>query len=171
VALPGLVWEASELVLHGSSVSCNLATPPGLRDIHADKGQIFPRAAKPPAQRHAGHAYGRRNPRDTRQRRNSRRRKDGPTGRFVRLALIDTGEGITAEHLPRIIDPYFSTKRSGGLGLATVYSIVKKHRGRLEVQSNPGAGTTFRVWIPAAEPAAPVSLTANPAVLVPVAAR
>ena len=63
--------------------------------------------------------------------------------------------GSLREHLPRIFDPYFSTRRSGGLGLATVYSIVKKHRGFVDVQSPPGTGTTFRIWLPAAEPLAP----------------
>jgi CheY-like chemotaxis protein len=53
--------------------------------------------------------------------------------------------------LPRIFDPYFTTRKSGsGLGLTTVYSIVKKHQGRIEVDSEPGRGTTFRIWVSAA---------------------
>ena len=72
-------------------------------------------------------------------------------GRFLKLSIADNGQGIDPEHLPRIFDPYFTTKKQGsGLGLATVYSIVNKHVGRVEVKSTPGEGTTFHVWLPAA---------------------
>ena len=76
---------------------------------------------------------------------------NAPSGNFVCITIVDTGAGIAAENLPRIFDPYFTTKSEGsGLGLATVYSIVKKHRGVIEVDSQPGRGTTFRVFLPAA---------------------
>ncbi len=75
-------------------------------------------------------------------------------GRYVRVTITDSGVGIAPDILPRIFDPYFSTKKTGGgLGLATVYSIVKRHQGHIEVQSAPGRGTTFTLWLPAAEPA------------------
>jgi CheY-like chemotaxis protein len=78
-------------------------------------------------------------------------------GRYIRVAISDNGEGIAPEVLPRIFEPYFSTKKGGnGLGLATVYSIVKKHEGHIEVASMPGPGTTFTVWLPAADPASSV---------------
>jgi CheY-like chemotaxis protein len=65
--------------------------------------------------------------------------------------------------LPRIFEPYFSTKKGGnGLGLATVYSIVKKHQGDIEVRSAPGRGTTFTVWLPAAGPESAAALPADP---------
>jgi CheY-like chemotaxis protein len=71
-------------------------------------------------------------------------------GRYVRISVQDEGEGIPPEHLPRIFDPYFTTKRSGvGLGLATVYAIVKKHGGHVSVASHLGGGTVFDVWLPA----------------------
>jgi PAS domain S-box-containing protein len=73
-----------------------------------------------------------------------------PPGRYVRIAVRDEGGGIAREHLSRIFDPYFTTKRTGsGLGLATVYAIVKKHGGHVSVSSRIGAGTTFEVWLPA----------------------
>jgi CheY-like chemotaxis protein len=72
-------------------------------------------------------------------------------GNYLLLTLADSGMGIRAEHLSRIFDPYFTTKQSGsGLGLATVYSIVRKHQGFVEVESELGKGTTFHIWLPAA---------------------
>ncbi len=74
-----------------------------------------------------------------------------PPGRYVHLSVADSGTGISAEHLSKIFDPYFTTKQQGsGLGLATVYSIVKKHQGLIEVESRLGLGTTFHLWLPAA---------------------
>lgn len=73
---------------------------------------------------------------------------DGPV---VCITISDTGGGIPAELLPRIWEPFFTTKAKGtGLGLATVYAMVKKHGGVIEVQSEPGRGTTFTVVLPAA---------------------
>jgi PAS domain S-box-containing protein len=70
-------------------------------------------------------------------------------GRYVRVMVRDTGSGIAAEHLPRIFEPYFTTKESGsGLGLASVYSIVKNHDGHITVASSE-KGTTFFIYFPA----------------------
>lgn len=71
-------------------------------------------------------------------------------GKFIRISISDEGAGISKEHLPRIFDPYFTTKAEGtGLGLATSYSIVKKHDGMIKVESQLGKGTTFNVYLPA----------------------
>jgi len=73
-------------------------------------------------------------------------------GRYLKLSIADSGSGIKPEHLARIFDPYFTTKASGsGLGLATVYSIIKKHQGHIDVDSKIGRGTTFHIWLPAAK--------------------
>ncbi|HTX65199.1 MAG TPA: ATP-binding protein [Opitutaceae bacterium] len=83
-----------------------------------------------------------------------------PAGRYVRLAVTDAGVGIKPEVLPQIFDPYFSTKRTGrGMGLATVYSIVKRHLGHIAVESVPDRGTTVTLWLPAAETPAPARVT------------
>jgi signal transduction histidine kinase/ActR/RegA family two-component response regulator len=80
----------------------------------------------------------------------------GPAGRCVALEVRDTGEGIAPEVLPQIFDPFFTTKplgRGTGLGLAAVAGTIKAHGGRIDVESEPGAGTSFRVTLPAqAEP-------------------
>jgi signal transduction histidine kinase len=70
----------------------------------------------------------------------------------VEVSISDTGVGIPAEVLPRIFDPFFSTKGVGkgtGLGLAITRRILEDHRGTIEVSSQVGQGTTFRIWLPA----------------------
>jgi len=73
-----------------------------------------------------------------------------PPGRYVLLAVADNGCGIARELLGKVFDPYFTTKAHGsGLGLATAYSIIRKHEGHIVAESEPGQGTTFRIWLPA----------------------
>ena len=73
-----------------------------------------------------------------------------PGGRYVSIILKDQGVGIPRDILPKIFDPYFTTKQKGsGLGLATAYSIIKKHDGLITVKSEPGVGTTFQIYLPA----------------------
>jgi two-component system, cell cycle sensor histidine kinase and response regulator CckA len=73
-------------------------------------------------------------------------------GRFVCLTFSDSGCGIAPENLGRIFEPFFTTKemdRGTGLGLATVYGIIKQHQGWIDVQSRLGEGTTFQIFLPA----------------------
>ena len=86
----------------------------------------------------------------------------------VWLEVSDTGHGIAAEHFERIFDPFFTTRPVGkgtGLGLSVAYSIIKQHHGRIEVESQVGVGTTFRIWLPVRQPEH--SANAEPLSLVP----
>jgi signal transduction histidine kinase/CheY-like chemotaxis protein len=167
VSLPDIVREAAEFVLHGTRARCDYTVGLGLWNANVDKDQIT--QAIQNLVLNAVQAM-----------------PDGgvirvslsndeivpgakaglAAGRYVRLVIADSGEGIRPEILPQIFDPYFSTKKAGsGLGLATVYSIVKRHQGHIEVDSTPGHGATFTLWLPAAdtpppEPSAPVPVEA-----------
>ncbi len=73
----------------------------------------------------------------------------------VWVEIADTGKGIAAQDLKRVFDPFYTTKPVGhgtGLGLSLSYNIIQKHHGRMEVQSEMGKGTTFRVWLPVRQP-------------------
>lgn len=70
-------------------------------------------------------------------------------GKYVKIDIEDHGIGIAREYLPRIFDPYFTTKKKGsGLGLASAYSIIRNHNGLLTVDSEPGKGTTMSIYLP-----------------------
>jgi len=160
VHLPEFVREAAEFALHGSKVRCEFSNQADLWAADVDKGQIgqvvqnlvinavqampeggFVRIALKNEKIDSGSPRALAN------------------GHYVFLSIADTGLGIRAEHLSRIFDPYFTTKQSGsGLGLATVYSIIRKHQGHIEVESELGRGTRFNIWLPAAPDAKPVEV-------------
>jgi signal transduction histidine kinase len=78
---------------------------------------------------------------------------DIPPGPYVMLEVEDDGEGMSQEVAEHAFEPFFTTKSQGkgtGLGLATVYGIVNRHGGRLQLESAPGAGTRAVVWLPGA---------------------
>ena len=149
VQLPEIIREVSEFVLHGSRVKCEFDLPPGLWLADADKGQlgqvvqnlvINAVQAMPEGGciriRAANEVVTAETPRPL------------APGDYVHISVTDTGTGIKPEHLAKIFDPYFTTKQLGsGLGLTTVYSIIRKHQGHVEVESELGRGTTFHLWL------------------------
>ncbi len=85
-------------------------------------------------------------------------------GEYVKVTVKDSGSGMDKKTIDRIFDPFFTTKRRGrctGLGLATVYGIVRGHKGMIEVTSSPGQGSIFRIYLPtvSGKPAPPEDVT------------
>ncbi len=83
--------------------------------------------------------------------------------RQVSVTIRDTGNGIAAEHIPHIFDPFFTTKATGtGLGLSVVHGIIREHKGIIDVESTPGAGTTFVVSFPMVRDRHPTDMLGDP---------
>jgi PAS domain S-box-containing protein len=86
-------------------------------------------------------------------------------GAYVKISVHDTGIGIAPESLPRIFDPYFTTKQNGtGLGLTSTYSIIKRHEGHLTVASDPSQGTTFDIYLPTSRSASVADIPSDNAI-------
>ena len=82
-----------------------------------------------------------------------------PSGRYVKISVSDQGMGIPPQHVKKIFEPYFTTKHKGhGLGLATIHSIIQNHGGAIHVESEPGQGATFHIYL-VASPIQPVPIS------------
>ena len=171
VSLIDLIRETAGFSLTGSSVYCELRTPNSLWPVKVDEGQISQvinnlmlnacqampdggaisvRCENLTVLRSGYDAFPLVNP-----------------GKYVKITLTDQGCGIPAEHLNKIFDPFFTTKERGtGLGLATTYSIIKKHFGHIRVESTPEVGTTFIILLPASR-RMPISEPKQPRTLIP----
>jgi len=151
VELPGIVEEVAQFALRGSRAKCEFSLQKDLWPADADKGQIGQIVQNLVI--NAGQAM----PSGGIVRicgENETVAEGAATplepGDYVHISVADSGVGIAPGDLANIFDPYFTTKKHGsGLGLATVYSIVKKHRGQISVESEIGRGTTFHIRLPA----------------------
>jgi PAS domain S-box-containing protein len=153
IALPELLKESAEFAMHGAKSRCEFELETDLWPANADKGQLGQVMQNLVINAVQAMPQGGL----VRIRAGNCSLLAGsvaalPAGDYVKISVSDTGTGIAPEHLTKIFDPYFTTKQQGsGLGLATVYSILRKHQGHIEVESRLGEGTTFQLWLPAAE--------------------
>lgn len=147
IDLGALLKESAVFATHGSNIRCEFLFDDGLWPVEADEGQlsqvihnlvINAVQAMPDGgtlrvgATNSGLMSGRNN--------------------YVEITFTDTGIGIPAQNLPKIFDPYFTTRQKGsGLGLATCHSIIKKHGGSITVTSAQGEGSTFTVRLHASE--------------------
>ncbi len=145
-----LVRETTDFALRGSNVRCEYDFAPDLWLVEVDSGQIAQvisnlviNADQAMPEGGALRIRAENVTEDT----------EGAGERYVVIEIADQGVGIPAGHLARIFEPYFTTKQKGsGLGLAVAYSVVKQHGGYIEAESRLGEGTTFRLYLPAADP-------------------
>ena len=156
-SIKDILKEASSFVLHGSKSNCEFSIAEDLWPAEVDAGQISQvinnilinanqampeggtiQVAADNVLMEGGH--------------------DVPVnpGRYIRISIKDQGVGIAEDHFSNIFDPYFTTKQEGiGLGLATSYSIIKKHDGHITLESRLGVGTTFHLYLPASDKMVP----------------
>jgi two-component system, cell cycle sensor histidine kinase and response regulator CckA len=176
VVLARTIENAARFALSGSSSSCTLAIAGDLWSTDADEGQIAQviqnivlNASQ--AMQQAGTVKISADNVELPERSHAALPQGG---RFVRIQIADSGVGIPAQHLAKLFDPYFTTKHKGsGLGLATSYSIVKRHEGAIVVSSDSGSGTVFCIYLPANAPqeAARAERKESPAVPVVVSPK
>jgi two-component system cell cycle sensor histidine kinase/response regulator CckA len=136
------LWPVKVDLSQFEQVIVNLAV--NARDAMPDGGKLTVRTANVPAAESAGYAY-----------------KAMPAADYVLIEVIDTGSGIPIEIADKVFEPFFSTKEVGkgtGLGLSTVYGIIKQTDGFIFLDSEPGIGTTFRIFLPRHVPGAEAEL-------------
>jgi PAS domain S-box-containing protein len=150
MSIAELIKDSTQLALHGSNVKYYFDVPGDIWPVHVDKGQISQvinniviNANQAMPEGGVIHVKAENVFVDT----------EVPVhpGEYVKISIIDEGEGIPQENMQKVFDPYFSTKKTGsGLGLATSYSIIKQHNGHINITSKLGEGTTVCIWLPRA---------------------
>lgn len=153
VALPAVIDNAVRFALSGSNISYQPSADENLWPVQADEGQINQVVHNIVLNASEAMADGG-TVRITMKNILIPETSDLPLekGKYVRIDIRDSGMGIPDGFLAKIFDPYFTTKKKGsGLGLATSYSIIKRHGGVIMVNSQLGAGTTFSLYLPASE--------------------
>ena len=159
VEVKGLLKEAAAFALLGSNVGCVFDIAGDLWAVEADEGQLVQVIHN--LMINAVQAM----PEGGAVRLSARNIGTLQPGEgCVEISVSDSGAGIAEQHLERIFDPYFTTKQQGsGLGLASCYSIIKKHGGNIRVESVLGQGSTFHVLLPASQQIEPATPDPGPA--------
>ncbi|MBC8548108.1 MAG: response regulator [Candidatus Brocadiales bacterium] len=151
ILISQLIKDSIALAMSASRFNCQIAVPDSLWPVDADKGQlgqvfsniiINAKQAMPDGGKIEAFAEN--------IEVNKSELYPLKEGKYVKVVIKDRGTGISHEDIQKIFDPYFTTKKSGnGLGLSTCFSISKKHGGHIDVESEPGVGTTFYIYLPA----------------------
>ena len=150
-ALFPFIKDAAQFALSGSNISCAFEIAGDLRPCNFDKnqiGQVIDNIVINAQQAMPGGGTI-----EIRAINVCLSEKDHvtiPTGEYVKISIIDYGIGMPKEIISRIFDPFYTTKPKGhGLGLATSYSIINRHGGHIDVESEPGKGSEFHIYLPA----------------------
>lgn len=153
ISISELIKNSVKLVMGGSNVKCELCIPDNLWNVDADGGQldqvfnnIVINACQ--AMPDGGDIKICAENIDVGEEDLFSLKK----GKYIKTSFSDNGTGISQENLQNIFDPFFTTKQKGsGLGLATTYSIIKRHEGDIAVESEIGVGTVFNIYLPASQ--------------------
>jgi PAS domain S-box-containing protein len=182
-SLASLIKESAEFILRGSNVRCEFSIADDLWSVEVDEAQITQvinnlitnaEHAMPEGGVIKIKAENVTRYEPSQLWFSSESQAESPTkaafpdheGRWIKITVEDEGIGIPGENLPKIFDPYFTTKKKGGgLGLATVYSIIKNHNGHIDVTSEVGVGTRFSIYLPASDKRATTSTTSDERVI------
>ncbi|NBV23929.1 MAG: PAS domain S-box protein [Proteobacteria bacterium] len=164
-SLVELIRDSTSFALRGSNVRCEFHPEPDLWPVEVDQGQfsqVIQNLVINAVQAMPNGGVIRVSAD------NLRLEPDSPLGlqpgRYCRITVKDHGTGIKPEHLNKVFDPYFTTKEKGtGLGLATSYSIVKKHDGIITADSTLGVGSEFHVYLPASDKPVKAAVPVQPA--------
>lgn len=169
-SLEDVITDSAEFVLHGGKVACSYTIPDDLWLVDIDRGQMSQVVQN--IVMNACHAMPD-GGRITIDCKNVTALEAGmvpnaQAEKYVKIAIGDSGAGIPDSVIEKIFDPYFSTKQEGsGLGLAITQSIIRKHNGHIYVDSDPGKGTTFTIFLPASEEGGRLPQEPRPEIWVP----
>ncbi len=153
-SLRDIISDSASFVFHGTNTACNIDASESLWPVHVDIGQLnqvfhnlFINADQAMPKGGTVNVVCEnitlQSPLEV---------PPLPEGQYVKVSIRDDGTGIPVEYVEQIFDPYFSTKQQGsGLGLAISYSIIKKHRGHITVESESGRGSVFHIYLPAVQ--------------------
>jgi PAS domain S-box-containing protein len=150
-SIASMITDSADFVLRDSSVVCNYDIPEDLLKVEVDGGQISQVLQNIVINASQAMPEGGvinvicENVKDPANESFLLQEK-----KYIKIKIVDSGEGIPEKYVDRIFDPFFSTKHSGsGLGLAICHSIITKHEGHILVKSEPGKGTIFTIYLPA----------------------